>query len=139
MSATGLRNKRTARARAAKAGKGRVTKKTGDVRSKPDQGQAKGPLTGKSIRHLRALGHHLDPVVQIGKEGVTEPLVAATREQLLAHERIKVRVGTEAPVDRKEAAELLAKETGATLAQVLGRTFLLYKRHPNKPKLVVPR
>jgi len=142
MSATGLRNKRTARARAAKAGKGRVTKKTGDVRSKPDRGKAIGsdkPLTGKSIRHLRGLGHHLDPVVQIGKEGVTEPLVAAVKEQLLAHELIKVRVGTEAPVDRKEVAEALAKETGAALAQVLGRTFLLYKRHPNKPKLEIPR
>lgn len=149
---TGLTKKRTARARAAKkTGRGRLTKKTGDVRSMPDRGRApagdgrtdagggRKPVTGKGIRHLRGLGHHLDPVVQIGKEGLTDAVIAATREQLLAHELIKVRVGTEAPVDRKAAAEELAKATGATLAQVLGRTLLLYKRHPSKPKIELPR
>jgi RNA-binding protein len=139
---TAMTKKRTARARnAKKAGRARPTKRTGDERSKPDKadGGRGGPVTGKGIRHLRALGHHLDPVVQIGKEGVSAAVVAATREQLLAHELIKVRVGTEAPIDRKEAAATLAAETGATLAQVLGRTLLLYKRHPNKPRLEVPR
>jgi RNA-binding protein len=135
--------KRTARARAAKkSGRARVTKKTGDVRSKPDQGRpaaADIAVTGRGIRHLRALGHHLDPVVQVGKEGVTDAVVAATREQLLAHELIKVRIGTEAPVDRKEAASDLAARTGATLAQVLGRTLLLYKRHPRKARIELPR
>ncbi len=119
----------------------RVTKKTGDVRSKPDRGReggAKGPLTGKAIRYLRGLGHHLDPVVQIGKEGITEALVAATREALAAHELVKVRVGAEAPIDRKEAGVELAEATGSELAQTLGRTLLLYLRHPRKPKIVLP-
>lgn len=124
------------------AGSNRVTKKTGDVRSRPDGGRdnppPKGPLTGKAIRHLRGLGHHLDPIVQIGKEGITEALVAATREALAAHELVKVRVGTEAPIDRKEAGVELAAATGAELAQTLGRTLLLYLRHPKKPKIVLP-
>lgn len=127
--------------------KARVTKKTGDVRSKPDarvDGSTKrarptGPLTGSAIRYLRGLGHHLDPVVQIGKEGITDALVAATNEALRTHELIKVKVGTEAPVERKEAAPELAEKTGSTLAQILGRTLLLYKRHPSKPKIELPR
>jgi RNA-binding protein len=96
-------------------------------------------LTGKASRYLRGLGHHLDPVVQIGKDGVTEGVVKATRGALLAHELVKVKVLPEAPVDRKEVAEDLARKAGAALAQVLGRTFLLYKRHPQKPKIVLPR
>jgi glucan phosphorylase len=40
---------------------------------------------------------------------------------------------------RKEAGPDLANRTGATLAQVLGRTLLLYKRHPSKPKIEIPR
>ena len=96
-------------------------------------------LSGKAARYLRGLGHHLDPVVQIGKEGITTGLVTATKEALLAHELIKVRVLTEAPVDRKEAGEELANLAGASLAQTLGRTLLLYKRHPNKPKIVLPK
>jgi RNA-binding protein len=148
--------------------KGRITKKTGDVRSKPDKGKrdlatsepearaerpapgpradhegapakAEHPLSGKAVRHLRSLGHHLDPVVQVGKDGITDAVVAATREALRAHELVKVRVGTEAPVDRKDAGEELASRSGAHLAQTLGRTLLLYKRHPHEPKIVLPR
>jgi RNA-binding protein len=96
-------------------------------------------LTGKAARHLRSLGHHLDPVIQIGKEGITEGVVAATREALLAHELVKVKVLQDAPVDRKVAGADLASRAGAALAQTLGRTLLLYKRHPHKPKIVLPR
>jgi len=95
-------------------------------------------LKGKAARHLRALGHDLSPTVSIGKEGVTDGLVAATSAALSAHELIKVRVQSEAPVDRKEVAAELAGRTESALAQVLGRTFLLYKRHPKKPKIVLP-
>jgi RNA-binding protein len=95
--------------------------------------------SGRALRHLRALGHALDPVVAVGKNGITAALVRQTEQALLRHELVKVRVLGEAPVDRKEAAEELAKATGALLAQVLGRTFLLYKRHPEKPRIVVPK
>jgi RNA-binding protein len=42
-----------------------------------------------------------------------------------------------APVDRKEAAAELARAADAALAQVLGRTFLLYKPHPTEPKIKI--
>jgi RNA-binding protein len=93
------------------------------------------PTTGPAKRSLRALGHGLDPVLSIGKDGLTDGVVAACAEALLAHELIKVRVLAEAPVDRKEVAAELAEKTTSTLAQVLGRTFLLYKRHPKKPRV----
>jgi len=96
------------------------------------------PLTGKAIRALRGLGHALDPVLHVGKEGVTDAVVTATNAQLLRHELIKVRVLQEAPEDRKDTATALAERTQSTLAQVLGRTFLLYKRNPKKPKIVLP-
>lgn len=96
-------------------------------------------LSGAAIRHLRGLGHDLKPVVMIGKEGVTESLAEAARAALLRHELIKVKVQSEAPVDRHDAAKSLADATDSTLAQVLGRTFLLYKRHPKKPKIVLPK
>ena len=96
-------------------------------------------LTGKAARDLRALGHDLSPVVVVGKDSITEGVVSATNAALLSHELVKVRVQPEAPIDRKLAAEELASKTEAGLAQVLGRTFLLYKRHPNKPKITLPK
>ncbi len=120
--------------------KARLTKKTGDVRSKPEarSGKAGGPVTGRGLRYLRGLGHHLDPIVQVGKEGITDALVSALRTALAAHELVKVRIGSEAPIDRKDAGPELASRTGGTLAQTLGRTLLLYKRHPSKPKIELP-
>ena len=96
-------------------------------------------LTGKAARHLRALGHELSPVVSIGKEGLTDAVVSAANAALLTHELVKVKVQSEAPIDRKIAASELASKTESALAQVLGRTFLLYKRHPKKPKIQLPK
>lgn len=100
---------------------------------------AKKPLSGAALRHLRGLGHALDPVIALGKAGITEALVAETKRALSKHELVKVRVQGEAPVDRKEAAAALATETDAEMVQVLGRTFLLFKRNPEKSKIVLPK
>ncbi len=95
-------------------------------------------LTGKQRRHLRALGHHLEPVVQIGKGGMTEGVAAAVDAALGDHELVKVRLGTECPDDRHDIAEALGPRLGAEIAQVLGRTILLYRRHPKEPKIKLP-
>ncbi len=99
----------------------------------------KKPLSGAAVRHLRGLGHALDPVIALGKSGITESFIAETKRALVKHELVKVRVQGEAPVDRKEAAAEVAKEAGAELVQVLGRTFLLYKKNPDKSKIVLPK
>ena len=85
------------------------------------------PLTGKQRRHLRGLGHHLEPVVIVGQSGVTEGVIAAVEQALHDHELIKVKIN-EGPEDRHEAAKKLAEGTGAELAQLLGRTALLFKK-----------
>lgn len=95
-------------------------------------------LTGKQKRYLRALGHDLQAVVQLGKEGPTDAVVAATNVQLEAHELVKVRVGRHAPEDRREAADMLAAATRSEVAQILGNTFLLYRARLDKPKIQLP-
>jgi len=89
-------------------------------------------LTGKQARHLRALGHKLKPTVMVGKEAVTEKLVAACKEQLEIHELIKVKILESCPQDRKDVATELAKQTDASVAQILGRTLLLYLEGPDR-------
>ncbi len=97
------------------------------------------PLTGKQRRHLRALGHHLEPVVQLGKLGLTDSATAAVEAAIEHHELVKVRLGTECPNDRHEVAGKLAAALKAEPAQVLGRTILLYRRHPKEPKIKLPK
>lgn len=76
--------------------------------------------------------------MQLGKDGIDEGVIAAVDTALTQHELIKVRVGTEAPEERHDAAEQLASETKSAVAQVLGRTILLYRKHPKKPKIKLP-
>ena len=97
------------------------------------------PLTGKDRRFLRGLGRHLTPVVQVGKEGVTPALIAAADQALTDHELIKVKVGENSPLDRFESAEALSEATNSEVAQVLGRTILLYRPDPDHPAIQLPR
>lgn len=92
------------------------------------------PLTGKQRRQLRALGHHLEPVVILGQQGVTEGIIAAVEQALDDHELIKIKIN-EGPADRKIAATQIAEATESLLAQVLGRTALLYRPNPEDPKV----
>ncbi len=96
------------------------------------------PVTGKQRRYLRALGQRLAATLHVGHEGVSEAVVRQADALLEAHELVKVRVGDNAPEDRHATAEDLARRTHADLAQVLGRTALLYRRRTREPTIVLP-
>jgi RNA-binding protein len=91
-------------------------------------------LSGKQRRKLRAMGHHLDPVVQVGQQGVTPGVIAAADQALYDHELIKVKIA-DGPEDRHQAAERLAQQTGAEVAQLLGRTALLFRQREEDSKI----
>lgn len=95
-------------------------------------------LTGKQRRHLRALGHKLTVVVQVGKGGLDEGLIAAVNQALADHELVKIKVGENAELDRHQAAESIATQTKSQVAQVLGSTVLLYRPDPDEPQIVLP-
>lgn len=95
-------------------------------------------LSGKQARYLRGLGHHLKPVVMIGKEEINDAVVAATEEALSAHELIKIKLQEGCLSDRKEVAEELAETTNSAIAQILGHTILLY-REGDEPEIILPK
>jgi RNA-binding protein len=96
-------------------------------------------LTGKQRRFLRGLGHNLSPVVQLGKDGLDDGVVRAVDAALTQHELIKVKLGSETPEDRHDVASELSERTESAVAQVLGRTILLYRKHPKEPRIVLPK
>ena len=95
-------------------------------------------LTGKQKRYLRSLGATMDPIVQIGKAGVVQPLIESTSQALNARELIKVRVLRNSPEEPADAVQALAVATDAELVQVIGHNALLYKRNPEKTKIELP-
>lgn len=91
-------------------------------------------LSNKQIKHLRGLGHKLSPLVLIGKEGLNDKILQAVETELDNHELIKVKIGTNSSVDKKEAAEIVPKSTRSAPVQLIGKTLLLYRANPKKPK-----
>jgi RNA-binding protein len=61
-------------------------------------------LTGKQVRVLRGLGHHLSPKVMIGRQGITDNIIASAEAVLVIDELIKIKLSGNCEIDRQQAA-----------------------------------
>ena len=95
------------------------------------------PLRGFQRKFLRGLAHALTPIVHVGKEGISDAVVAAVEHALLDHELIKVRLHR--PDDKKAMAAALATRSAAHLCGLVGHVAILYREHPEAPQIAVPR
>lgn len=84
-------------------------------------------LTGKQVRQLRSLAHHLNPIIHIGKSDITDALVKETEAALENRELIKCAVQDGSGLETREAADMLAERTNADVVQVIGHRFSLYR------------
>ena len=101
-----------------------------------DQKPSDAPhLTGRQRKALRGLAHGFEPLIHVGAAGVTAAVVHAVDGALRAHELVKVRL--HAPAAKHDDAEALAAGTGAALCGLIGHVVILYRPHPEKPKIVV--
>ena len=97
-------------------------------------------LNARQRAHLRALAHPLKPILHIGKEGVTEAAVNTIERAFNTRELLKLKVLEAAPEKARETGDILARRIeGAHAVQVIGRTVVLYRRHPEKPVIELPR
>ena len=95
-------------------------------------------LTSAQRKALRGLGHSLKPVVRIGRQGLSDGLIAAAIAALKDHELIKIAMESDCPLPRKEAPHALAELTGSHVAGIVGRTGLLYRRRDKDPVITLP-
>lgn len=85
-------------------------------------------MTSKERAALRAKANTLDAIIQIGKEGISDNLIAQIDDTLDVRELIKVRVHLEtAPQPPKELAQALGEALGADVIQVIGGIIVLYR------------
>jgi len=94
--------------------------------------QGKIQLNGRQVRYLRGLGHHLKPLVMLGREGLDKNVITAVDEVLRAHELVKIKIGNGCLLGRQEAADMVAGKTGAAVVQILGKTVLLFRANPDR-------
>ena len=89
------------------------------------------PLTGKQRAELRAEAHHLDVLVHVGHQGLTDTVVGALDDVLRTKELVKVQLSKNADVKAKDVAYDLAAQVKAEVIQVIGRTVTLYRPNPD--------
>lgn len=87
-------------------------------------------LTSKQRSYLRALGNEMEPILIVGKGGVTDNVVEQLDEALTARELVKVRVLPHTEYDMKEIGETLSRETVSEIVQIVGRNILYYRTPP---------
>ncbi len=96
-------------------------------------------LTSRQRAHLRKLAHHLKPVVHIGGEGVSNSVLASITEALNTRELLKAKLQESASIDVKSAAATIVEQLdGVHSVQIIGRTIVLYRAHPEEPEIRLP-
>jgi RNA-binding protein len=95
-------------------------------------------LTSKQRSYLRGLANTMQPILQIGKEGVSDNLIKQFVDAMEARELIKVTVLKNAECDAHSFAEKISKLTTSDVVQVIGSKFILYKESTNKKKIELP-
>lgn len=95
-------------------------------------------LTGKQKSYLRSLGMTMEPVVQVGKAGLTPAVVTSAIDAIQARELIKVKVLQNCEEEPRAVLEMLAERTDTDLVQIIGKNALLYRKNQEKPKIELP-
>ena len=92
-------------------------------------------MTSKQRAKLRAMCNEMEPVLHIGKDGITDNLVKQCWDALEARELIKVTVQKNAPYTAREACDLLCERVHAEPVQVIGSKFSIYRQARKDSKI----
>jgi RNA-binding protein len=95
-----------------------------------DAAMERTKLKGSQRKWLRGQAHSLKPVVQIGRNGLTEGTLREIDFALDSHELIKVQAV--APKDEKqELARQIEEQLGAETVGLIGHILILFREHPD--------
>ena len=97
-------------------------------------------MTSKQRAYLKGLAMTMDPILQLGKGGLTPENSVAVVEAPAARELIKISVLQNCLEDPRQMAEVLAERTRSQIVQVIGKKIVLYREGKNeKKKIELPR
>ena len=95
-------------------------------------------LTGKQKGFLRSLANTIDPIIQIGKGGISPTVLSQVDEALEARELIKARALKSCSEVQRALAEQVAEALNAEVVQIIGRNFLIYREALEAPQIRLP-
>lgn len=95
-------------------------------------------INGKQRSYLKSLAHNIDPILIIGKNGITETVLKQVDEALEARELVKIKLLDTSFLNANDVANTMAEELRAEFVQSIGGKFVLY-RESKEPKINIPK
>lgn len=95
------------------------------------------PLSASQIRNLRSQAHHLKPVVMVGQHGLKDSILEEVEIALDFHELIKIKIVAD-KLERIAITKRILESSQAELVQHIGQMAILFRRNPEKPKIILP-
>ena len=93
-------------------------------------------MTTKQRAKLRAMCNTMEPVLQIGKDGITDNVIKQCWDALEARELIKVNVQRNAPFgSTREACDELCEKVHAEPVRTIGNRFCIYRQARKDSKI----
>lgn len=95
-------------------------------------------ITGKQRSYLRSLANSLDPIVLIGKEGLTQNVIQQIDEALEAREIIKIKLLDASMLDAKDTANEVCEKLHSEYVQSIGNRFVVYRPSRKNKQINLP-
>jgi RNA-binding protein len=97
------------------------------------------PLTGKQKSHLRSLAQTKKPLFQVGKDGVTQPLIQSVTDYVVKNELVKIGLLETCPQTSQEVADIFASQ-GFEVVQIIGKIVILFLQNRKlEHGIILPR
>ena len=90
-------------------------------------------LSSSQRSYLRTQAHHLEPVVLIGKHGITDGTIESIDRVLEARELIKIKF-REFKDEKLSLSEKITELTNAQVVGVIGHTVIIFRQNPDSDK-----
>ncbi len=92
-------------------------------------------ITTKQRSFLRGLSNQIDPIFQVGKDGIEENFIKQVDGALEKRELIKIKTLNNSGITAREASDILCEELGCEGIQAIGGKLVLYRKSTKNPKI----
>ncbi len=95
-------------------------------------------ITGKQRSFLKSLANSLDPIVLIGKDGLTQNVINQIDEALEARELVKVKLLDTSMLDARDTANEICATLHSEYVQSIGSRFIVYRASRKNKQIDLP-
>lgn len=92
-------------------------------------------LTSRQVKQLKSEAHHLNPIFQVGKNGVNDNFIEQIDDVLDKRELIKVSVLQNCLEDKDSIAEQISRGTESSIVNIIGSTIVLFRESKKGKKI----